>query len=614
MNQSRIHLLPENVVSQIAAAEVVQRPAAVVKELVENAIDAGSTHIKLVIQEGGKQLIQVIDNGEGMSEADARRCFERHATSKISSVEDLFNIQTLGFRGEALSSIATVAQVELITKTSDDTLGTKVIIEGGKIKKQSPTATPKGTQITVKNIFFNTPARRNFLKSTAAENRHIIEEFQRAALMHPHITFTYWQNGAQMYNLRPAKLIQRIVHLFGDNYQKHLIPCKEDAGEITLDGYIGAPSQSKRTRGGQFLFVNGRYIKSALIHHAIKKAFEGLILPDTFPFYILSLTVPPQSIDIHVHPMKTEVKFDDDSLIYTIVTAAIKKALAVHHAIPSIDFGTNVNENPLSFTSAPIAQPPKPTAEERAYTQFSHTLHHTPPQAIPPREHTPSSTEGFLTIDSNANFRQQTDTQSHQSFDSTQEKKFLNLHNTYILAPVKSGILVVNLKAAYQRILYERYCTNLSHKPDSVQKLLFPSHVTLTPADFSLVQDCQESIEKLGFRLEMCPPDRVTFTAQPPEAQGKELQELIEELIEQYKSSQTLSQTKKEERWAKSLAKRIASYKRKKMLNPNEMQSLVDQLFACKNANYTPDGKKTWCTLPLNSFSQLLSDQENSPF
>lgn len=611
MKVSKIQLLPDNVISQIAAAEVVQRPAAVVKELLENAIDAHSKEIKLVIEEGGKQLIQVIDDGDGMSETDAQRCFERHATSKISSLDDLFNIQTLGFRGEALASIAAVAQVELITKTAEDELGTKIIIQGRRPKSQSAVAAKKGTQVTVKNIFFNIPARRNFLKATPTETKYVIEEFQRAAITHPEIGFSYFQNGHQLYNLPPTKAIQRIVHIFGENYQKNLIPCQESTDTMTLNGYIGAPSYSKKTRGGQFLFVNNRYVKSAFIHHAIKKAFEGLILPDTFPFYILSLSVPPDTLDVHVHPMKTEVKFEDESLIYTLVSAAIKKALAVHHIIPSIDFDTNVNQDPLKFFSNPPVQSHTDVKGEHMYAQFKSELHQateapdsTPPAPVDEEER--MTNDSLFTIESGANYKMSKDMAGDKVLGQDEEKRFFCLHNTYIFTSVKSGMLVIDLKAAYERILYERYCGYLNHQPNAVQKLLFPIKTQVSHADFSLIQACQGYIEKLGFRIEMTPPDTVIFTAQPSEAKDKDLQQLLEELLEQYKATFALDKSQEGLTWAKSLAKRIASYKKKKKLAPHETRALVDQLFACENANYTPDGRRTWHVVSLEALSAYL--------
>ena len=614
MKASTIQLLPEKVISQIAAAEVVQRPAAVVKELLENAIDAHSTSIQLVVEDGGKQLIQVIDDGDGMGEEDAARCFERHATSKISSLDDLFNIQTLGFRGEALASIAAVAQVELITKRGGDELGTKVTIQGGKLKSQEAVAAKKGTQITVKNIFFNIPARRNFLKATPTETKYVIEEFQRAAITHPEISFSYWQNGHQLYSLPATKAIQRIVHIFGENYQKNLIRCQETTDTIALSGYVGAPSHSKKTRGGQFLFVNNRYVKSAFIHHAVKKAFEGLIVPDTFPFYILNLTVPRDSIDVHVHPMKTEVKFEDESIIYTLVSAAIKKALAVHHIVPSIDFDTNVNQNPLNFFPQPPVQAHTDTKEEGRYAQFKrHVPEHMekapsmPPAPLKEEEAAPNIS--LLTIESGANEKLMKSMAGEKAGIEEDEKQFFCLHNTYIFTSLKSGMLVIDLKAAYERILYERYGGYLKDQPHAVQKLLFPIKTELNQADYALLEDCKGHIEKLGFRLEMTPPTTVVFTAQPSEAKDKNLQQLLEELIEQYKATSHVDQGEEGLAWARSLAKRIASHKRKKKLTPHETRLLVDQLFACEHAHYTPEGRRTWYKVSSDAFAQFLMEE-----
>ena len=612
MKASHIQLLPDNVIKQIAAAEVVQRPAMVVKELLENAIDAQSTTIKLAIVDGGKQLIQVIDNGIGMNEIDAVRCFERYATSKISSIEDLFAIKTLGFRGEALAAISSVAQIELITKIAQQEVGTRVTMQAGILKKKQSVAAPQGTQITVKNIFFNIPARRNFLKATATETKYIIEAFQQAAITRPDIHFKYSQNNKSLYNLPPTKPLQRIVHLFGENYQKHLIPCEEHTETVALSGYVGMPSYAKKTRGGQFLFVNNRYVKSPFIHHAVKKAFENLILPDTFPFYVLNLTVPPNTIDVHVHPMKTEVKFDDENLIYTLVSSAIKKSLAVNHVIPSIDFDTNINQDPLTFPQQPPAKPEIATQQDAHYTQFKNDLH-TSSQPINPNpiNNPQHNLTPIVKIESTAYYKETTTT--HNEGEKTPKilptHRFLTLHQTYILTPVKSGFLALDIKAAYERILYERYLQYLI-QPDAVQKLLFPLTTTLSYPDFELLTSCKPLIEKLGFRLEMKPPNTVLFTAQPTDLKEQNLQNLIEELLEQYKTAHTLNPHKnKEEKWIQSLAKRLAHHKKCEQLTQEQMGILVDQLFACKNSNYTPDGKKIWYKISLDTFTQFLSEQ-----
>ncbi|MEM7361917.1 MAG: DNA mismatch repair endonuclease MutL [Bacteroidota bacterium] len=614
MNASKIECLPNHVISQIAAAEVVQRPATIVKELLENAIDAGSKAIKLLIKDGGKQSIQVIDDGEGMSSEDALRCFERHATSKISSLEDLFNIQTLGFRGEALASIVAVTQAELITKREEDEVGTHVIIHGGKVKSQTSVNAKKGTQIIVKNIFFNIPARRNFLKSTPTERKYIIEAFQKVAIAHPEIGLSYWQNDHQVYNLPPVKSAQRIVHLFGESYQKNLIPCQETTDRFSLQGYVGTPSHSKKTRGGQFLFVNNRCVKSAYIEHAIKKAFEGLIPPDTFPFYVLNVKVPPATLDVHVHPMKTEVKFEDESLIYTLVSAAVKKALAVHHITPSIDFGTNINESPLNLFT-PIQERPANKGQNKkqdAYTQFQNRAEHAPaPPTNQPLIFTQPG-EGIagsvMKIESDANYGDKP-LSKKPLLSKHPENRFFSLHNSYLFSSVKSGMLVVDLKAAYERILYERYQSCLTKSSNATQKLLFPVKTKVSVADFALIESCHSMIEKLGFRLEITAPDTVTFTAQPTEAQGQPLSSLIEELLEQYKATYNLDIQTQGDTWAKSLAKRIATYKKKKRLSQTESHALLDQLFACQNANYTPDGRRTWYMISVDTFTQFLFEQ-----
>ena len=338
-----INLLPDAIANQIAAGEVVQRPASVVKELLENSVDAGSTKVQLVIQEAGKTLIQVIDNGKGMSETDARMCFERHATSKIRKSEDLFSIKTMGFRGEALASIAAVARVELKTKRADTELGSFIHIEASEVKKQEPASLNQGTSLAVKNLFYNVPARRNFLKSNPVEMRHIIDEFQRVALANPAISFSLTQNEKEVFNLPEGKLSQRIVSLFGKNYQKQLIVCAEETNWLKIQGYIGTPEFSKKTRGEQFFFINDRFIKSSYLNHAVSGAYEGLIQANQFPFYTLFIEMDPKHIDINVHPTKTEVKFEDERSVYGIIRSAVKQALGTHNVIPALDFGTDVN-------------------------------------------------------------------------------------------------------------------------------------------------------------------------------------------------------------------------------------------------------------------------------
>ncbi|SFQ47457.1 DNA mismatch repair endonuclease MutL [Hymenobacter arizonensis] len=342
-----IHLLPEYLANQIAAGEVVQRPASVVKELLENAVDAGATQVQLIVKEAGKQLVQVVDNGAGMSPTDARMSLERHATSKIRSTEDLFRIRTLGFRGEALASIAAVAQVEIRTKQREHDTGTLLLVEGSQVTSQQPTACPDGTSIAVKNLFFNVPARRNFLKSNAVEMRHILDEFQHVALANPNIAFSLYQNDLEVFGLPAGKLSQRIVALLGNGYKEQLAACEEVTHSISVKGFVGKPESSKKSRGDQFFFVNNRFIRSAYLNHAVLAAYEGLLARDTHPFYVLFLELDPKAIDINVHPTKTEIKFEDEKTVYAVVRAAVKQSLGLHNIAPSLDFDGDVNFAPI---------------------------------------------------------------------------------------------------------------------------------------------------------------------------------------------------------------------------------------------------------------------------
>jgi DNA mismatch repair protein MutL len=361
-----IHLLPDSIANQIAAGEVVQRPASAVKELMENALDAGATSIRLLVKDAGKTLIQVMDNGSGMSETDARMSLERHATSKIKTADDLFRLRTMGFRGEALASIAAVSQFEMKTRMAHQELGTHLVVEASEVKSQSPAACEKGTSISVKNLFFNIPARRNFLKSNPVEMRHIIEEFQRQALAHPTLSFSLYQNDEVVYDLPPAKLSQRIVALFGKSFQEQLAPCKEETDQVRVTGYIGRPESARKTRGEQFIFVNQRFTRNNYLNHAVTAAFEGLLPENSFPFYVLFIELDPKHIDVNVHPTKTEIKFDDERAVYAVVKAAVKQALGAHNLAPAIDFQADINLVER-LQAAPLKT-------EYADEQFAHSL------------------------------------------------------------------------------------------------------------------------------------------------------------------------------------------------------------------------------------------------
>lgn len=608
-----IHLLPDSLANQIAAGEVVQRPSSVVKELLENAIDAGSTAIKVVIKDAGKTLIQVIDNGIGMSEVDARMSFEKHATSKIRTAEDLFNIQTMGFRGEALASIAAIAQLEMETCHKKDALGTRITIEGSDIKAQVPVSTPQGTKISAKNLFFNVPARRNFLKSNPVETKHIIDEFQRAALAQPDIAFSFYQNSLAAYQLPATKLSHRIVHLFGEACKKQLIPCREETDVLKIQGYVGKPENAKKTRGEQFFFVNQRFIKSSYLHHAVKNAFEGLLPQNVFPFYVLFIDIAPTQIDVNVHPTKTEIKFEDERMVYSILTAAIKKALAIHHITPSIDFEQNINFNPFATALSTTASSANKITE-KDYVQFRSP--NIPQQGgvkdweILFQNLDKSPSEGSTKATTSSQMSSTTDTPIEVALLAPVAESIIKiqLHRRYILTQLKSGILLIDQHAAHERILYEQYLQPLlNNQTRSAQQLLFPVHIPLNPADMVLVQAHVTDLHALGFVLASFGKDSLIVTGCPTEAVGHDLKQLLEGLIEQFKWNQATFSLTTQENLARSLAKRACIQPGKK-LQQEEIDMLVDQLFACTHPNYTPDGRKTFVVMTLEAINAIFQE------
>jgi DNA mismatch repair protein MutL len=622
--QNLIRLLPAALANQIAAGEVIQRPASVVKELLENAVDAGSRHIKVIIKDAGKTLIQVIDDGIGMSETDARMSLEKHATSKINTTEDLFNIKTMGFRGEALPSIAAVSQMTIETRTGDVELGTCLVVEGSIIKSQEPTTTAKGTKISVKNLFFNIPARRNFLKSDPVENKHIIEEFQRVALANPDIAFDLYINDQETYQLPINKLAHRIVHLFGEGYKTQLIPCQETTETIQIQGYIGKPTHAKKTRGEQFFFVNKRFIRSAYLHHAIKQAFEKLLPDDAFPFYVLFIDIDPARIDVNVHPTKTEIKFEDESMVYAILQAAVKQALAIHHIAPPLDFEQNINFNPFSLKEklsettyvsksdrnyAKFKNSQRPSVGEQDWEKLFERLNEGAQPTVQDSIAEPDSNEpGHTSILqlSNASFLEGKEN-GIQAGLATQETKIakMQLHCQYILASVKSGLLLIDQHAAHERILYEKYLQDLANPTGASQQLLFPCHIDVNPADFALIQAQENIFKALGFVIEAFGKNSILISGCPAEAVNQDPKQLIEGILEQTKWLQAETSLPVKETLIRSLAKRTCIQPGKK-LTPTEMDSLVDQLFACQHVNYTPDGRKIWVILTLAEIANLL--------
>lgn len=589
-----IQLLPDAIANQIAAGEVVQRPSSVVKELMENSIDAGASTIQLIIKDAGKGSIQVIDDGQGMSETDARMCFERHATSKIRKAEDLFTIKTMGFRGEAMASISSVAQVELKTKRAEDELGTLIKIDASVLKSQELIQCAKGTSIIIRNLFYNIPARRNFLKSNPVEIRHILDEFQRISLANPSIKFSFIQNDQETYSLPQDKLGKRIVDLFGKSYREQLAACEEDTSYVSIKGYVGKPEHAKKTRGEQFFFVNNRFIKNSYLNHAVMTAYERLLADGAFPFYVLFLSIDPAHIDINVHPTKTEIKFDDERSIYAIVQAAVRKTLSINNLIPSLDFETNVNFNvPTTFGST------QRTIEK------SDTF-----KARPTQDAWKKLYEG---MDNNISaFEQQSSTQSMKIFDSTNEPKtiqskandwnydsvntpnfqVIQVLQKYLAIHITDGLLLIDQKKAYQRILYDQFIDHLNRKNGASQQLLFPRTIHINPADQMLFEEIKQEIKDLGFRMEMDSDHNFLVQGIPSGILEEDCQLIIEGILEQIKNENTDFASHRNEKIAQAMANKTASKYTQKKLSHEEMNALIGQLFASSNPNFSPNGEE----------------------
>lgn len=594
-----IQLLPDSIANQIAAGEVVQRPASAVKELMENAIDAGATHIKLIVKDAGKSLLQVIDNGKGMSETDARMSLERHATSKIRRAEDLFTLRTMGFRGEALAAISAVSQMEMRTRLPGEELGTLLVVEGSDVKRQELIACERGTSIAVKNLFYNIPARRNFLKSNANEYQHIVDEFQRLALAHPEIGFQLIETDSIEYDLVPGKLSQRIVGIFGKLYQEQLATCQEQTDLVRVSGYLGKPQFARKKRGEQFLFVNKRFVRNNYLNHAVMSAFEGLLPENSFPFYVLFLDIDPRHVDVNVHPTKTEIKFDDERAVYAVVLSAARQAIGAHNLTPAIDFNADVNV--LSKMNSAGAQSREVYFEERYSSALSRShldhwqkifegepIHHTSPPPPPPRE------VQTLRFESAINQPQTTD-----------DPICFQLHNRYIVKQVKSGMMIVDQQAAHERILFEKFLAQMRQKSAQSQQSLFPQTITFSAADYALVLEMQQEIESLGFRFEIFGKNTFLVTGVPTNIPQHREKDLFEGLIQQFKENQSQLSVPLSENLVRSLAKR-AAIKAGQALLPDEMRTLVDNLFVCRNANYAPDGRPTFFIFELNKIESYF--------
>ena len=609
-------LLPENIANQIAAGEVIQRPASAVKELLENAVDAGATEIKLFVNDAGKALVQVIDNGQGMSETDARMCFERHATSKIKNIEDLFHIKTMGFRGEALASIAGVAQVELKTKRGEDTAGTYIEIENSVVKTQQPVAVQQGTSISMKNLFFNVPARRNFLKSNTSELRHIVDEFIRVAMAFPEIFFSLTSNGQQVFHLEKGTLKQRIVQILGNNYAAKLVSVQEETDYMNIYGFVGKPETSKKTRGDQYFFVNNRFIKSAYLNHAVMNAFSDMIAKDSFPMYALFIDLDPSRLDINVHPTKQEIKFEDEKIIYAFVQSAVKHALAQFSVTPTLDFDLDVSIQQSDAVSKPFTDDQRSAVTSSSlYKTFTqkHQAHFI--ESKSDLQHWDQSTvNGQQSTDEVYGEKEEVKKIETECPPEPIQKKedkrpttnnFIQLHNTFILSENRNGFILIHQQNAHERILYERFLNAIKGKPIATQRSLFPSVIELVPADAVLLNELLDDLQTLGYMIEPFGSNTFVIQGTPADViQGNE-KLTLENMMEQYKHFSNEIKFNKREKLLRSMAWQ-QSVKAGTSLEQKEMDSIINELFECETPNCTPNGKPCYLEFKKDELDKMF--------
>jgi DNA mismatch repair protein MutL len=595
---NQINLLPAHIANQIAAGEVVQRPASAVKELLENAVDAGATEIKLIVSEAGKSSIQVIDNGKGMTETDARNCFERHATSKISTIEDLFKIRTMGFRGEALASIASVAQVIMKTKRADDELGTEIEIENSKVLRQEPCSCPVGTSITMKNLFFNVPARRNFLKSNVVEQRHITDEFIRVALAFPEIFFSLTNNGQEIFHLEKGSLKQRVVQLMGNTYATKLVQVDEKTDYLDISGFIGKPETSKKTRGDQYLFVNNRFVKSAYLNPAIVSAYESLIPDASFPFYAIFLDIDPVHLDVNVHPTKQEIKFEDDKIVYAFVKSAIRHALAQFSISPTIDFGLDASIQQLDAVSKPFTNSRQD--ETRSGGLFKSFVDQHQAHRIESTSNL-SNWKDFFESNPQQKVESQTEFSSYNAEPSAyhpgtgalhldEGAAVSQCHLTYIVFEQQKGITLLHQQLAHQQVLFEKFNAAWNGKGMPIQQNLFPVAVNLSPADTQIVQQVLPDLLKMGYQLEPFGANTFLLQGSPADYPSENDLSVIELIIEDVKDASASLHKSYQEKISKTLARKHA-VKAGKKLSADEMIDLVHQLSRCNHCITHFDGK-----------------------
>lgn len=609
-----IQLLPDSVANQIAAGEVVQRPASALKELIENAIDSGADKIQILIKDAGKSLIQVIDNGCGMSLTDARMCFERHATSKIRKAEDLFAIRTMGFRGEAMASIAAIAQVELKTRRHEDELGTCIQIEGSEIISQEPVSCMPGTSIRIKNLFYNTPARRNFLKGNPVEMRHINDEFYRVALANPDVFFTLHHDGNEVFHLPAGSLKQRIIHIFGNAYNQKLVPVEETTTIIELKGYIGKPEFAKKTRGEQFFFVNNRYIRDPYLNHAVLNAYEEVLASDSYPLYVLFIEIDPSKIDINVHPTKTEIKYQDEKAIYAIIRSAVKRSLGKYNISPTLDFNQETGFSQMITLKAPEDIVPPQIAFNPEFNPFSASKNERENNfsggSYQERKGVTKNWGSLYEIVQPGAEQEKIELPGNRHVelgDQTVQptgKQIFQLHNRFIISQIKSGFMLIDQQAAHERILYERFAQQLDSRQGASQQSLFPQTVSLSMSDFELVKDLLPDIQSLGFQIREFGKNAVIIEGIPADI-GTNISEveMLEHLIEGFKNNQSALKLNKRDSLARALA-RNTSIKAGTNLSNEEMNQLIDELFACEMPNTSLSGKPVISTFTIEELLQ----------
>ena len=596
-----IKLLPDSVANQIAAGEVIQRPASVVKELTENAVDSGATEISVVIRDSGRTLVQVIDNGSGMSETDARLAFERHATSKISSADDLFSITTKGFRGEALASVAAVSMTELRTRREEDEAGTLVEINNSRVIKQEPCSCAAGSVFSVKNLFYNVPARRKFLKSDNTEFRHIITEFQRVTLAHPEIRFTLIHNDQEIYRLPAGSPRQRIVSLFGKHYNQNLVTVETNTTIVSISGFAGKPENARRSAGEQFFFVNNRFIRHPYLHRAVLEAYQGILPPDTVPAYFLYMTADPSAIDVNIHPTKTEIKFEDERSVWQIMLASVREALGRFNVVPSLDFGPEgAVDIPVIMGNTPAPPPPHIEVDhsfnpfdgneyQRPETKWKNEGERTPPHGW----------ESLFTITARSE-------QGAGNDSPTGQRRFFQVKNRYIMCPVISGIMMIDQRRAHERVLYEKYLTSLGDGPRPAQVSLFPVEAELNAGDIVILREIGDQLKMLGFEVKAGHDNMVTITGHPADSRNASPLAMLETLIAEFKHTMSDPSIGARERVALSMAK-ASAIPYGMPLTHTEMEELFDMLFACSMPNYSPTGKTVMNIITLEELDRRFS-------